>query len=122
MKLLTQCLSTNTVLYRRFTLPERGFVPCAHALVCLGTLMEHQQLANPEYLSELHTVEILGYSQYLTEQMRASVVDWMMEVSLEYGFNPAVLHTSVQTLDLCLSAFTVPRSRFQLLGCVCLMM
>jgi hypothetical protein len=28
----------------------------------------------------------------------------------------------VQTLDLCLGATTVPRSRFQLMGCVCLML
>lgn len=106
----------------RFRLPEQGFVPCAHAAVCLGGLMEHQPYPNPDYLAQLHSPATLGEREYLTEHMRASVVDWMVEVALEYGFNPAVLHSSVQTLDLCLSTATVPRTRFQLMGCVCLML
>lgn len=84
--------------------------------------MEHQPHANPSYLEELHSSSMLGDREFLTAHMRASVVDWMVEVALEYGFNPAVLHSSVQTLDLCLGVAAVPRTRFQLLGCVCLML
>eukprot|EP00602_Paraphysomonas_sp_CaronLab_P013802 CAMPEP_0185042460 /NCGR_PEP_ID=MMETSP1103-20130426/42366_1 /TAXON_ID=36769 /ORGANISM="Paraphysomonas bandaiensis, Strain Caron Lab Isolate" /LENGTH=380 /DNA_ID=CAMNT_0027582539 /DNA_START=999 /DNA_END=2138 /DNA_ORIENTATION=+ len=65
--------------------------------------------------------ENLGELQFLDEHMRASVVDWMVEVSVEFSLAPAVLHCAVQLLDFILACVPVPRSKFQLLGCTCLL-
>mmetsp|Transcript_17807 Transcript_17807/g.22937 ORF Transcript_17807/g.22937 Transcript_17807/m.22937 type:complete len:322 (+) Transcript_17807:657-1622(+) len=54
--------------------------------------------------------------------MRAILVDWMIEVSVEYRLSTTIIHSSVNLLDRCLSRIPIPRRQLQLLGCVCLML
>jgi len=60
--------------------------------------------------------------QQVNIQIRSILVDWMIEVAVEYNLSTTVLHSSVNLLDRCLSRFMVPRRKLQLLGCVCLML
>lgn len=75
-----------------------------------------------DYLARVQGRGSLDPCQFLDENMRASVVDWMAEVSVEFALAPSVLHCAVQLVDMILSALPLSRSRFQLLGCAALLL
>lgn len=96
-------------------------LPILCHLLHFGPLMSLQRkIKYVDYINTVQCRDALGPGQFLDEHMRASVVDWMAEVSVEYSFAPSVLHCAVKLLDIVLAAIQVPRGRFQLLGCVCL--
>jgi hypothetical protein len=101
--------------------PTAAYLPILWTLRHFISLISKQtQTINYEYMSSHQSISILGPLQYLDEQMRSSVIDWMIEVSVEYKFVPSILHYSVLLLDQVLSHVSIPRRSFQLLGCSCL--
>lgn len=52
----------------------------------------------------------------LTPEMRAILVDWLVDVGLEYRIVPETLHLAVSYLDRYLSVTPVLRSKLQLVG------
>ena len=59
---------------------------------------------------------------YITENMRAILVDWMSELSYNYYLHPVTFHISVLILDRYISTdVCIKRSEFQTLGAVCVM-
>eukprot|EP00602_Paraphysomonas_sp_CaronLab_P010567 CAMPEP_0185031488 /NCGR_PEP_ID=MMETSP1103-20130426/18992_1 /TAXON_ID=36769 /ORGANISM="Paraphysomonas bandaiensis, Strain Caron Lab Isolate" /LENGTH=493 /DNA_ID=CAMNT_0027567031 /DNA_START=359 /DNA_END=1840 /DNA_ORIENTATION=+ len=109
----------------RYTLPHWrscSSLPIVCSFVHFGALLSQQrEYVDANYMATVQNVENHGPLQFLDEHMRASVVDWMIEVSVEFSFVPSVLHSAVQLLDIVLATVPVPRTKFQLLGCVCLL-
>lgn len=107
-----------------YTLPSQhssSYLPILWTLRHFISLISKQiQTVNYQYLLSYQSISILGPLQYLDEHMRSSVIDWMIEVSVEYKFVPSILHYSVLLLDQVLSHVSIPRRSFQLLGCSCL--
>lgn len=112
---------TNRCQYSLPSEANSSYLPILWSLRHFISLISKQtQTVNYQYMSCHQSVYVLGPGQYLDEQMRSSVIDWMIEVSVEFKFAPSILHYSVLVLDQVLSHVAVPRKFFQLLGCVCL--
>eukprot|EP00005_Dracoamoeba_jomungandri_P011071 CAMPEP_0174264966 /NCGR_PEP_ID=MMETSP0439-20130205/24632_1 /TAXON_ID=0 /ORGANISM="Stereomyxa ramosa, Strain Chinc5" /LENGTH=436 /DNA_ID=CAMNT_0015351147 /DNA_START=103 /DNA_END=1413 /DNA_ORIENTATION=- len=60
--------------------------------------------------------DYLAGTERLTSNMRAILVDWLVEVAEEYELSSETLYLSVLYLDCFLSKRTVKRRNFQLLG------
>ena len=59
---------------------------------------------------------------YVTENMRAILVDWMSELCYNYSLHRVTFHISVLILDRYISTdVCIKRSEFQTLGAVCVM-
>lgn len=59
----------------------------------------------------------------ITERMRCVLVDWMIDVSsVEFNLLPATVFLAVQLLDRLIGSSSIRRSKFQLLGCACLLL
>ena len=58
--------------------------------------------------------------QDMTPHMRAILVDWLVEVALEYRLCSDTLHLTVALLDRFLSAEPVSRDQLQLAGIACM--
>ncbi len=56
----------------------------------------------------------------LKPHMRKIVSDWMLEVCEEQQCQPEVFSLAVNYMDRFLSAVSIRKSQFQLLGCVCM--
>ena len=52
--------------------------------------------------------------------MRCILVDWLVEVSVEYKFNPQTLFLAVNYIDRFLSCMSVNRTKLQLVGTCCM--
>ncbi|CAM9180000.1 unnamed protein product [Chrysoparadoxa australica] len=76
---------------------------------------------SPSYFATRQCRHLTSPSQFVTEHMRAILVDWMIEVACTFAVSMSVLHASINLLDRYLSLVTVPRAKFQLLGSVCLL-
>lgn len=60
--------------------------------------------------------------QDITERMRSVLIDWMIDISFsEFRLLPATVFLGVQLLDRLIGSNSVRRSKFQLLGCACLL-
>lgn len=57
----------------------------------------------------------------ITAEMRAIMVDWLVEVAQEYRLAPCTLYVCVVYIDRCLQQITMSRSKLQLLGCACML-
>ena len=57
----------------------------------------------------------------LTAQMRAILVDWLVEVAEEYRLLPETLYLAVALVDRSLSSRVESRGRLQLLGCAAML-
>jgi len=57
----------------------------------------------------------------ITPQMRAILVDWLVEVNTEYQFSQQTLHLTVVLLDRYLSRMPVKRLKLQLVGITCML-
>ena len=56
----------------------------------------------------------------INEQMRAILVDWLIDVHLNFNFNKETLFQAIWILDTYLSNEIIPRNKLQLLGITCL--
>ena len=86
-----------------------------------------------EYLDEMYTNFILDEKkvkinnnymkqQYdINEQMRAILVDWIIEVHYHFHFKKKTLFQTILLIDLYLSFRIIQKSRLQLLGVACLL-
>ncbi|KAI5404239.1 Cyclin-A3-1, variant 2 [Lathyrus oleraceus] len=54
--------------------------------------------------------------RFITTNMRATLVDWLVEVADEYKLLPETLHLAVSYIDRFLSIHSLDRSKLQLLG------
>ncbi|NXK90556.1 CCNA2 protein, partial [Formicarius rufipectus] len=82
----------------------------------------------PDYISEIHTylreMEVkckpkVGYMKKqpdITNNMRAILVDWLVEVGEEYKLQNETLHLAVNYIDRFLSSMSVLRGKLQLVG------
>lgn len=72
--------------------------------------------------SEISTMsQQIEYQPHLTEKMRAVLVDWLIELSVEYKLHPRTLHLTVALLDRALECgkngdLIIEREMFQCLG------
>ncbi|KAK9066267.1 hypothetical protein SSX86_013588 [Deinandra increscens subsp. villosa] len=57
----------------------------------------------------------------VTQSMRGVLVDWLVEVSMEYKLEPDTLHRTVYLIDLFLSKNYIERQKLQLLGITCML-
>ncbi|KAL4334648.1 hypothetical protein GQ457_07G022820 [Hibiscus cannabinus] len=57
----------------------------------------------------------------INPNMRAILIDWLVEVAEEYRLVPDTLHLTVNYIDRYLSGNTMNRQRLQLLGVACMM-
>ena len=62
-----------------------------------------------------------NFQKDITSNMRAILVDWLVEVAEEYNLRQVTLFTSVNYIDRCLALFQVTRHQLQLLGCACML-
>ncbi|KAM6429244.1 cyclin-A2 [Rhynochetos jubatus] len=82
----------------------------------------------PDYISDIHTylreMEVkckpkVGYMKKqpdITNNMRAILVDWLVEVGEEYKLQNETLHLAVNYIDRFLSSMSVLRGKLQLVG------
>ncbi|NWR86141.1 CCNA2 protein, partial [Furnarius figulus] len=82
----------------------------------------------PDYIGEIHTylreMEVkckpkIGYMKKqpdITNNMRAILVDWLVEVGEEYKLQNETLHLAVNYIDRFLSSMSVLRGKLQLVG------
>ncbi|NXG23698.1 CCNA2 protein, partial [Grallaria varia] len=82
----------------------------------------------PDYIGEIHTylreMEVkckpkIGYMRKqpdITNNMRAILVDWLVEVGEEYKLQNETLHLAVNYIDRFLSSMSVLRGKLQLVG------
>ena len=62
-------------------------------------------------------------SQKLKPSMRTILIDWLVEVGIEYHLCPQTLYLGVNYLDRTIAAhLTMTRSNLQLLGCACILL
>ncbi|XP_005015597.2 cyclin-A2 [Anas platyrhynchos] len=82
----------------------------------------------PDYITDIHTylreMEVkckpkIGYMKKqpdITNNMRAILVDWLVEVGEEYKLQNETLHLAVNYIDRFLSSMSVLRGKLQLVG------
>ena len=59
----------------------------------------------------------------ITERMRSVLVDWIIDVSsVEFCLLPQTVFLAIQLLDRLIGSSSIRRSKFQLLGCACLLL
>lgn len=76
-------------------------------------LDEKNSKINPRYMEAIQGD--------INENMRAILVDWLIEVHYQYNFKRKTLFQAIYILDLYLSKKTIERIKFQLLGIACLL-
>jgi hypothetical protein len=72
---------------------------------------------------EIHHRPTYGYMKNQTEinnNMRAILVDWLIDVHFKFQFKEETLHLTINFIDRYLSEKIVNKEKFQLLGVVCL--
>lgn len=74
--------------------------------------IENECRPNPHYMEAVQ--------QDMTPHMRAILVDWLVEVALEYRLCSDTLHLTVSLLDRFLSVMPVGRDQLQLAGIACM--
>lgn len=52
----------------------------------------------------------------LSENMRAVLVDWLVDVAVDFDFHLETLHLAISIVDRVLSVNDVPRAKLQLVG------
>lgn len=68
---------------------------------------------NPKYMEEVQN--------NINEEMRAILVDWLIEIHNRFPFRRKTLFQTIYILDLYLSKKAIQRNNFQLLGIACLL-
>ena len=94
-----------------------------------------KHLFTEEYSDEIYTNLILDernskskiknnymeHQTHINEQMRAILVDWIIEVHIQFRFKRKTLFQTILLIDLYLSLKIIKKSRLQLLGIACLL-
>jgi len=105
---------------------------CSVILVCKGWMRLYRTLILPplpnyddnQRRNELKRIvppnSMIISPLQVTSCMRATLVDWLVEVCLEFGFFPETLFLCISLVDRFLAKRIVVRSQFQLLGITCL--
>lgn len=75
--------------------------------------LERERPSSPDYMNVVQ--------RDVSPDMRAIMVDWLVEVAQEYRLTPLTLHLCVKYIDMSLRLMTVARSKLQLLGCACML-
>ena len=92
-------------------------------LLDFGDLIaQKHSLVDPRYMELLQGKEVQGPGDYLDPSMRALLIDWLLEVTVQYRCPILHWHCAVLRLDTVLSKKVILRRKFQLLGIVCLML
>jgi len=58
----------------------------------------------------------------INEKMRAVLIDWLVQVHAKFELLPQTLYLTVNLLDRFLERKVVPRRKFQLVGCACMLL
>mmetsp|Transcript_15439 Transcript_15439/g.17948 ORF Transcript_15439/g.17948 Transcript_15439/m.17948 type:complete len:662 (-) Transcript_15439:54-2039(-) len=61
------------------------------------------------------------FQSRITASMRATLVDWLIEIALEFRMNHETLHCSIYLMDRALEEIQVAKDTFHSLGCACLL-
>ncbi|RWR81393.1 G2/mitotic-specific cyclin C13-1-like protein [Cinnamomum micranthum f. kanehirae] len=77
------------------------------------SLMEAKRRPMPKYIEDVQ--------KDITTNMRAVLVDWLVEVAEEYKLVPDTLYLTVSHIDRYLSHCNIKRHRLQLLGVSCML-
>lgn len=96
---------------RASTCEEIGGVWALKDLESLQTLLqrEYDSSVDPNFLER--------QQPYISPLMRAILLDWLMEVSMEFTFKRETFHTALSVVDRLMNAVpAVQRKEFQLLG------
>eukprot|EP00750_Incisomonas_marina_P013795 INCI17541.6.p1 GENE.INCI17541.6~~INCI17541.6.p1 ORF type:complete len:457 (-),score=62.94 INCI17541.6:563-1933(-) len=107
-----------------------------HELHYVNELDRGKPLACFEYAQEIHRNNLIHESQSprncsylatvqnltLTPKVRGILIDWLVEVALEFEFQDETLYLSVALVDQALSKFRVKKAKLQLLGCACMLL
>jgi len=80
----------------------------------------YQHLCDSEKQPRFARKDYLAAQPEITNEMRATLVDWIMIVSIEYKQSPESLFLTINYLDRFLSGYRVRRADFQLVGVVCM--
>ena len=97
--------------------------------------INYDYLYNLEYFDEIYTnllfsqyksklridKNYMNKQKYINNQMRAILVDWIIEVHFHYNFKRKTLFQTIYILDLFLSNNIIQKENFQLLGATCLL-
>ena len=83
---------------------------------------DHKLQRNHELLYRPKGDFLKNFQKDITSNMRAILVDWLVEVAEEYKLKQVTLFTSINYVDRCLALFQVTRHRLQLLGCACMLL
>ncbi|CAA0810615.1 Unknown protein [Striga hermonthica] len=77
------------------------------------------------YIRQIDRRPLADYMEKLqrdiTEGMRAILIDWLVEVSEEYGLMPDTLYLTVNLIDRFLSENYMTKQKLQLLGVTCML-
>jgi len=92
--------------------------------------LDQDYLTAPEYKEDIYTYlrslepslkprsNYMTYQPDVTHTMRSIMVDWLVEVAVEYKLNPTTLHLTISFIDRFMSVMAVERSKLQLVGAV----
>jgi len=80
----------------------------------------HPTPTNPQGECRPNSNYMEAVQQDMTPHMRAILVDWLVEVALEYRLCSDTLHLTVALLDRFLSAVPIGRDQLQLAGIACM--
>ena len=58
--------------------------------------------------------------QFITDNMRSILVDWLVDVSVHFEVMGETLHFAINFIDRTLSGFVVEKSKLQLVGVACM--
>lgn len=110
-----------------FEINEEEFQPTpVFDIEFVQNLIDADNFYNPKYYSLINKVRFSDYFGYNSEgfrTIRAQTVDWMMEISEDFGFKRDTYHIAANYLDRYLekSLFIVPRESLKLLASTCLL-
>ena len=77
--------------------------------------------AEAEYLNVLMEQSLNRFQFEITMKMRTTLIDWLVEVSDEFGLVPETLYLSASLVDRVLLREQIPRRSLQLLGISCIL-
>ena len=96
---------------------------CGAVATCAGNYRReiHEHLRQLEREGAVHH-NYMALQRDVTPQMRAILIDWLVEVAQEYHLSAETLHLCVYYTDRFLSRTPVQRSRLQLVGITCMLL
>ena len=85
-------------------------------------IQQSLKTSEEEYLNLLVEQSLHPFQNEITMKMRATLIDWLVEVSDEFGLVPETLYLSVSFVDRVLQRENIPRRSLQLLGISCILL